>query len=382
MRNLYAMKHFDLQEYLADLATLCAIDSGQGNGAGAEAMADFFEERYRTLNLKTERLHYEDNDFAPVLLVRNNDDEQIDVLFVAHMDTVFAPGIAEQWPFSVDHQGIGCGPGCVDCKGGCLSIYYLIRHMLQEGTCNFRFCIVLNSDEERGSKFSRPYLEELAPNCKYCLIFEPGRPHGEFVGTRKGGANYLIRCYGIGAHSGVEPEKGASAILELSRWVNELYKLTDYENGTTLNVGRFTGGADNGSVPDYAECTLSFRYLHQEALDQLHQMFDRMRSERFDLRTTIDIETRSVRPAMLPHQATAMLFSELEATGNKLNQPIKLLTTGGGSDGNFISHYGVATLDGCGPCGGELHTRREFLLTESIEPRLNLMYHLLKKLYP
>ena len=376
------MKHFDLQEYLNDLSFLCGIDSGQGNGIGTEAMADFFEERYRSLGLKTERCHYKDNDFAPVLMVRNSDEEQIDVLFVAHMDTVFAPGVASQWPFLVDCQGVGSGPGCVDCKGGCLSVYYLIRQMLTEGTCNFRFCIILNSDEERGSIYSRPYFEELAPNCKYCFIFEPGRIHGEFVGTRKGGANYLIRCHGIGAHSGVEPEKGASAILELSRWVNELYKLTDYESGTTLNVGRFTGGADNGSVPDYAECTLSFRYLRQEALGQLHQMFDRMRKERFDSRTRIDIETKSVRPAMLPHKATAVLFSQLDAVGKELNQPINLLTTGGGSDGNFISHFGVATLDGCGPCGAELHTRREFLMTESVEPRLDLMYALLKKLYP
>ena len=66
----------------------------------------------------------------------------------------------------------------------------------------------------------------------------------EFVSQRKGGANYIFKCHGISAHSGVEPEKGASAILELSRWVNELYKLNDFAAGTTVNVGRFDGGGD------------------------------------------------------------------------------------------------------------------------------------------
>ncbi|MDY3025556.1 MAG: hypothetical protein SOR74_01460 [Candidatus Faecivicinus sp.] len=38
---------FSLNEYLNDLKTLCAIDSGHFNAAGTEAMADFFESRYR-----------------------------------------------------------------------------------------------------------------------------------------------------------------------------------------------------------------------------------------------------------------------------------------------------------------------------------------------
>ena len=55
--------------------------------------------------------------------------------------------------------------------------------------------------------------------------------------------------------------------------------------------------------------------------------------------------------------------------------------SGGGSDGNFISHYGVATLDGCGPCGGKLHTREEYLMTKTVEQRLDLMYVLLTRLF-
>ena len=58
------------------------------------------------------------------------------------------------------------------------------------------------------------------------------------------------------------------------------------------------------------------------------------------------------------------------------------LVTGGGSDGNFVSPYGVATLDGCGPCGGNLHTREEYLKTASVAQRLELMRELLLRLFP
>lgn len=376
------MKNFNLQQYLTDLKDLCAVDSGQRHGPGAEAIADFFENRYQALGLKTQRLYGEGGAHAPMLLVRNSDDPEIDVLFVSHMDTVFAVGTAAEWPLTVDENGVGHGPGCVDCKGGCLSIYYLLRAMLAEGDCKFRFCVAMNSDEEKGSVHSRAFFEELAQHTKYCFVFEPGRANDEFVGCRKAGYNFIVKCHGISAHSGVDPENGASAILELSRWIPELYKLTDYEGGTTINVGRFTGGGDNGSVPDYAECTISFRFMQEAALEQLQALFAQMKKEPFDSRTSFEIEQKSARPGMVPHAATEELFAVLREAGRELDQPVILQTTGGASDGNWISHYGVATLDGCGPCGGRLHTRDEYLKTRTVEPRLDIMRKVLNKLYP
>jgi len=372
---------FSLEAYLEELKALCAIDSGHANAAGTNAVADFFEERFSKMGLFVERKYYDDNDFAPFLMARNRAEGPIDVMFVAHMDTVFPVGTAAERPLTIDENNIGHGPGCVDCKGGCLLVEHLLRDMMDEGEIPFSFCVAFNSDEERGSRYSRPYFEELAKQSKVCLVFEPGRANDEFVGTRKGGANYVIRCYGIPAHSGVEPEKGASAILELSKWVAELYKMTDYEGGTTLNVGRFTGGADNGSVPDYAEFTLSFRYLKPEAFDALQVVLKRMQEERFDPRTRIEVEQKSLRPAMIPHESTKELLRALEEVGAELGQPVEVLVTGGGSDGNFISPFGVATLDGCGPCGADLHTAKEYLKVNSIQPRLEIMKALLKRMF-
>ena len=373
--------NINLQEFLHDLAALCAIDSGRGNSEGNHAMATFFESRYQALGLKTEIRHQDGGEASPILLAWNSDEEDIDVLFVAHMDTVFEDGTAAQWPFTVDEAGIGHGPGCVDCKGGCLSVYYLLRAMREEGNWPFRFCVILNSDEERGSLLSRETFEAFGRRAKYCFVFEPGRPKDEFVGCRKGGANYTIKCHGISAHSGVDPEKGASAILELAQWIPEMHKLTDYEAGTTVNVGRFTGGSDGGAVPDYAECTVSMRYMDPAAHSALEAVFERMRTSPYDPRTSVEFISRPVRPPMMPFEKTEELFRVLREAGAELGQPVELLTTGGGSDGNWMPSLGVATLDGCGPCGGSLHTRNEYLKTGSVVPRLEIMELLLKKLF-
>ena len=376
------MNQFSLQEFLDDLKQLCAIDSGHYYGPGCEAIVDFFEERYRALGLKTERRHYQDNTTSPFLLVSNSDDAEIDVLFVAHMDTVFTVGTAGEWPLTVDADGIAHGPGCADCKGGCLSVYYLLRQLIRDGKCNFRFRVAMNSDEENRSDYSRAYFEELARSAKYCFVYEPGRAHDEFVSQRKGSLNYVLKCHGVSAHAGVDPEKGASAILELARWVNELDKLVDYEKGTSLNVGTFTGGTGTGSVPDYAECALSYRYLDSSAEDALEALLQRMRTEPFDPRTSMETIRISQRPAMVPHEKTMELLQKLEEAGQTVGQKPIWIVTGGGSDGNFIAPYGVATLDGCGPCGGNLHTRDEYLKTQSVEPRLDIMAALLQQLFP
>ena len=376
------MKDFSLESYLSDLKELCAIDSGHLYGPGAEAVADFFEVRYQALGLKTQRLHYKDNPNTPFLLVSNSEEEDFDVLFIAHMDTVFPVGTAAQWPLTELEPGIVSGPGCADCKGGCLLVYYTIRQLMEEGKCNFRFRIAMNSDEESGSRFSRDYFEALAQHAKYCFVYEPGRPLDEFVGQRKGGVNYLIRCHGVTAHAGVDPEKGASAILELARWIPELYKLVDYERGIIVNVGKFEGGSETGSVPEFAQCKLNVRVLQEKDLEGLYELLEKMKTQPFDSRTRIEIEQISHRPCMEPHEATFRLLKELELAGETVGQKPTWLATGGVSDGNFVSHFGVATLDGCGPCGGKLHTREEYLKTASVKQRLDIMTALLLRLFP
>ena len=376
------MNKFSLESYLSDLKELCAIDSGHHYGPGAEAVADFFETRYKALGLHTERRHYQDNTVAPFLLVSNSEEEDFDVLFIGHMDTVFPVGTAAQWPLAELEPGIVSGPGCADCKGGCLLLYYTIRQLMEEGKCNFRFRIAMNSDEERRSDYSRAYFEELAQHAKYCFVYEPGRPNDEFVYQRKGSMTYQLKCHGVSAHAGVEPEKGASAILELARWVNELDKLVDYEKGTILNVGTFHGGIGNGSVPDYAECSFSCRYLLSSAEEELETMLQRMRTQPFDARTNMETVFVSQRPAMEPGEATMQLLKELELAGETVGQKTAWLVTGGGSDGNFVSAFGVPVLDGCGPCGGKLHTREEYMKTASVAQRMEIMSALLQRLFP
>lgn len=53
----------------------------------------------------------------------------------------------------------------------------------------------------------------------------------------------MLTVKGTAAHAGNEPEKGASAVLELCHKTIALHALTDLEVGTTYNVGVLMAGA-------------------------------------------------------------------------------------------------------------------------------------------
>lgn len=376
------MKNFDLSAYLRDLETVVNIDSGQADEAGANAVAQFFKEKYEALGLKVDIRYFKDNKATPFMTVRNSDSERIDVLLAGHMDTVFAHGTAAERPFCIDEKGHVRGPGCIDCKGGLVSMYYLVKALMESGNVNFNFCVAMNSDEERRSDYSRDYWDELAQKSDRCFIFEPGRVNEEYVEQRKGGANYLVHCYGIPAHSGVNPEKGASAILELSRWVEELYKeFFKLEEGTTINIGRFDGGADNGSVPDYAEFTISLRCMTVERYLEIDRRLHEMEANPYDPRCRVVIDNLVVRPPMFPHEKTQELLAVMREVCAEMDYPFKTLSTGGGSDGNFIAHRGVATIDGCGPAGSNVHTPEEFMIVETVEKRIDVVYNTIRKIF-
>ena len=379
------MKHFDLQAYLKDLETVVNIDSGNHYEPGTNAVADFFRKKYEELGFRTEIRYMNDNHAAPFLMVRNSDSAKIDVLMVGHMDTVFAEGEAAKRPFHIDGQGHGRGPGCIDCKGGCVLMYHLIKGMKEAGELNFNFCVAMNSDEETKSVFSRAYFEELAKISDRCFVFEPGRANWEFVKLRKSSYKYVVKCKGIPAHSGVCPEKGASAVLELSRWVDELYRRYFLlEEGTTVNVGSFSGGSDNGSVPDDAQFTASIVCITNERMDAIHREMLDIPNHPFDPRCQITVQSVSSRPSMTPTAETEKLIALFEEAGRETDQPgpVEMQVTGGGSDGNFIAVNDCPTVDGCGPCGAQLHTADEYLIIESIEKRFDIMRAVLLKIFP
>jgi glutamate carboxypeptidase len=74
---------------------------------------------------------------------------------------------------------------------------------------------------------------------------------------------FTITVHGQVAHAGLDPEKGASAILELAHVIQQLFALNDPDRGITVNVGTIDGGIRANMIAPQSEAVVDVRVLHQ-----------------------------------------------------------------------------------------------------------------------
>lgn len=372
------MKNFNLREYLNELETLVNIDSGSRVPGGTSLMADYMEAKYRELGLAVKRIESEKG-LGPCLEVRNHPEkEKLDVLFLGHMDTVFPAGEPERRPYREEGE-LGYGPGIMDMKAGLLSTWYLVKNLVEDGT-RLNFCVAHNSDEEISSLESQEWIKKLAEKADITIVMEPGRKNGEYVNERKGLARYKVTVEGVAAHAGVAPQDGASAINELAELILKLAALSNYEIGTSVNVGIISGGTASNVVCDLATCVVDTRFDSIGEHDKIEESLKQLERRRVNPRTSVTIVREGFRPPMNKTEKTEAMMALMEQQASLIGMEMKWVKTGGGSDGNFAAFAGSAVIDGAGPAGDGAHGKKESLQLNTIEPRMELLYNTLTAL--
>jgi glutamate carboxypeptidase len=211
-------------------------------------------------------------------------------------------------------------------------------------------------------------------------VAEAARADGSLVKARKGMARYRIDFTGKAAHAGNEPQKGRSAITELGHWILAINALTNFESGTTLNIGIVEGGNGANIVPAHASAVVDVRFWDNQ---EYHQIDDHLLTlaERPHLDgVTIKLTREAHKPAMVPSEGTKALMAIVEECGQELGLPIRWQEVGGGSDANLTAALGIPTLDGLGPIGAGFHSDEEYLDLASIAPRIELLVKVLTRL--
>lgn len=363
---------FDLPAYLRDLEYLVNIDSGTGQPEGVARVADFFARAYAAMGWRVERRAF-DSAVGPCLEVTTGRRENYDVLLIGHMDTVFPAGTAAARPFAV-RDGRAFGPGVNDMKAGLLSVYYALQSLQADGKlAGGSLCVALNCDEEVSSRYSRPWLEALSRRSRHALILEPARANGDLVNKRKGVGRYKVAITGVAAHSGVDPEKGCSAVQELAHWILALHGKSDFATGTTVNVGLVSGGTAVNVIADKATAEVDTRFFSLAAAEGVEAVMHELAGSPRTRGVTVKVSGGVTRLPMVPTEETLRLCREVERLGRELGVDVGWTTTGGGSDGCFPASQDVPTIDGLGPVGGGSHGDGEYVVVASIEPRYRLL---------
>lgn len=373
------MIKIDIEQYLKDLEELVNIDSGSNNPEGVAKVAEILSSKFEKMGWNVKK-HDFNTSVGPCLEINNKGSEEaFDVLLIGHMDTVFPKGTVAQRPFTI-RENRAYGPGVNDMKAGCLLMFYVLNSLQKEGALHGSICVALNSDEEISSVYSRPWLEKLSKKSKYVLILEPARANGALVKERKGVGRFTIDITGVAAHAGVDHEKGRSAINELAYWIIELHNLTNYDLGTTLNVGMVSGGTATNVVAEKAQARVDLRFKDVKEAERVQKVIEQLINNPKTPGVSTVVAGGVVRPPMNPTEKTEELCKIVERVAQELGIEIKWASTGGGSDGNFSAALGIPTIDGLGPVGGGSHSAGEYIEINSIEERFNLLRGIIIKL--
>lgn len=363
------------QAGLLDLARKLVIsESPTGDKGAVDACVALAAEYARSCGGRV-KLHRQ-RDFGDVLEARfgpKAKSAEDRTLLLGHLDTVWALGTLKTMPWRLA-DGRLYGPGALDMKAGVAMAFTAIEILMEAKMIEREIVLLLNPDEEVGSPVSRPVTERLARECAAVYVLEPAQ--GLACKTaRKGVGDWRIEVKGVASHAGVDFDKGASAIRELSRVIEVVSGWTDPARGLTVNVGVVGGGTKSNVIPAYAWAEVDVRIPRKADGARIERKFAALKP--VDKRCSITVTGGINRPPMERTRGTARLFRQARSLAVELGFELDEASTGGGSDGNFTSALGVPTLDGLGAVGEGAHARHESVLVEHLAPRTALLAGLL-----
>src|SRR6266550_3399178 len=250
------------------------------------------------------------------------------VLLLGHTDTVYSLGTLAHMPCRIA-DGRLWGPGVLDMKSG-------IALMLQPS---------------------------------YGL-------RGAVKTARKGVGEYTLKITGRAAHSGLDFEKGQSAVIELAKQIIEISKLVDLKRGWTLNVGVVQGGTRTNVIPAEATAFVDVRVTRMKDAAVIDRKLRFLKP--FNRECKLEFVGGVNRPPLERRQGVVALYKKAFDIAKQLGWKLQEAAVGGGSDGNFTAALGIPTLDGLGGVGEGAHATHESIVLSELPKRAALLAGLIE----
>ncbi len=339
------------------MQTLVETESPSGDASGSRAVVDLLVKAAETARCVDAIDRFDVPNFGQHLIIRAFQDHASagNILLVGHTDTVHSRGSLASRPWRLEDNRI-YGPGIFDMKGNC--------------AC----------DEEVGSLSGWPLLKEIAfkEKVQTALILEPPAVGGRVKTGRKGTGIYQMRVEGRAAHAGLEPEKGASAILELAKQIVRLQALNDSGTGIHVNVGVVHGGTRSNVVAAEAAAELDVRFATAAEAKVVEESL--LNTTPYDKRVRVKVTGGINRPPLERTEQVVKLYDLARSIAAMLEFDLGEAQVGGASDGNFLAAMGIPVLDGLGIDGDGAHATHEHIIVDDIPRRGALLAGLIASL--
>lgn len=367
-----------VESYCRDLEEVVRIDCGSANVEGVTRIACIMKRHFDSIGFATQLVDVGEEAGRGLFATNKPDAETYDIMFNAHLDTVFPDGTARTNPFRIEGNRLR-GPGCADCKAGVIAIFRALKNARPEDLERLAIAVVFNPDEEISSRYSRSWLRDVARRSRRAIVCEAGRAPGAFVRSRKGRSVWKVTVHGVSAHAGNNPKDGRSAIVAAARFTLEATALQDLEGkGTSVTVGVIHGGTVCNTVPDTCTMDIDTRYWRDEDGREIDAGLEALARRSWGEGITVEARRITTSPAMPYTDATRELAEIVTRAARDEGYEPTWVDAGGGSDANRIAEVGTPVLDGVAPAGAGFHSEREYLLVETIESRVRTLSRVLQ----
>jgi len=298
------------------------------------------------------------------------------LLFSAHMDTVYPceciiPQIKD---------GMVCTDGTsilgADDKAGIAAILEAIRSLQEEGSALGPLEVVFTICEELGLLGAR-YLDYSLIRSKYGYVLDAGGEPGTIINRAPAQDKFKATIYGKAAHAGFNPEEGISAIQVAAAAIAKM-KLLRIDSETTANIGFISGGGATNIVTDKVELQGEARSLVNEKLDaQMTHLKECLEAACQEFGATLDLEEERSYQAFQVLEDDPIVQLAVKAA-EEIGLPVRVMSTGGGSDVNYINTRGIKTIN-LGIGMSKVHTTEEYIKIDDLEKTTRLVAAIIKK---
>jgi len=369
------------------LRDMVLIESGSADTAGLARMAELVEGRLQALGFHTERQKASKGAGADIVIGTREGSGSRKLMLIGHMDTVYPGGILATQPYRVDGEKI-YGPGIADDKSGLAVILHALKILTDAGWRDYaRLTVMINPDEEVGSIGSGDLIAEVADRHDVVLSCEPTLATADareplLLGA-SGTATAVMEVKGRAAHAGVAPELGRNALIELSHQLLQTRDIASAVPGTKLSWTVSQAGTVRNQIPERATATADVRTTAADGVTRLEAALrDKVNGAKLvpDTETTVRIVPG--RPPFVGGAASRALARQAQTIYAEIDRRLDVVEmTGGGTDAGFAARDGKATVvESFGLAGFGYHARDEYVVADSIVPRLYLMTRLLIEL--
>ncbi len=339
----------DQERLVNSFCDLVRIDSPSDE---EEEVAQHLTARLEKLGLKVER-----DAHGNVIASTSGD---LPLLLSAHMDTV-EPGRGIV-PIIEGDRIVSQGETILggDCKAGIAAIMEGLESVVEEGLPHRPLQLVFTRGEEKGL-VGATNLDFSMVRALEAVVFDGNGPVSTITGSSPSYMSFDVRVRGRGAHAGVEPEKGLSAIRIASEIIQDLPQ-GRLDEESTFNVGLISGGTVRNAVPVEAyfggefrsRNTETFDLLRMQVLATLQQAREKYRDASIEEELEVLFLTYNLDPEEPVVRMSRRIMEEMNLTPN-------IQPSGGGTDGNIMRLQGIQSVV-VGMSTNQMHTVDEYVV--------------------